>query len=58
VKVAQYEVLRTKQKRDARPASPENFRVQGRSKHSVFGLPHGSAIVSIRRSSRPGRIAL
>jgi hypothetical protein len=44
MKVAQYEVLGMKQK-----GCPSR---NGRSKHSAFGLAHGAAIVSIRRSSR------
>ena len=51
MKVAQYEVLGN----DAKKRCPSR---KGRSKHSAFGLAHGSAIVSIRRSSRPGWITL
>jgi hypothetical protein len=52
VKVAQYEVLGNDAKRHVRP-------YKGRSKRWAFGgLARRSAIASIGRSSRPGRIAL
>ena len=44
MKAAQYEVLGMKQKDTAVP--------QGTIEHSAFGLAHGSAMVSICRSSR------
>jgi hypothetical protein len=50
MKVAQYEVLGMKQKDTSVP--------RGTIETNGFGPARGSAIVSIRRSSRPGRIAL
>ncbi len=49
LKVAQYEVLGNEAKRHGRPARDDR-------KRSAFGFARGSAIASIRRSSRPGRI--
>jgi hypothetical protein len=51
VKVAQYEVLGNGVKK-TRPSR------KGRSKRPAFGLARRSAIASVGRSSRPGRIAL
>jgi hypothetical protein len=50
-KVAQYEVLGNDAEREVRPARDDR-------KGSPFCLACGLAIVSIRRSSRPGRIGL
>jgi hypothetical protein len=51
VKVAQYEVLGNDAKRYVRPGRDDR-------KRSAFGLARRSAIASIGRSSRPGRIPL